>query len=127
MLDSWANPVLWAIFLDIERRYEITFLQTGLDEDQVHFLFPSVPMLSPSRLAQVVKPLTSREMFRRLPALNKQLWAGAFWTSGYFINTVGHRGRERVIRAYVEKQRQPPEEYGDLHTRQFTLFDVAAH
>ena len=122
VLDAQADQVLQAICLDIERRYEITFLQIGVDKDHVHFLIQSVPMFSPSRIAQVVKSLTAREMFRRLPELKKQLWGGAFWTSGYFINTVGHRGSEQVIRAYVQRQGQPPEEYKDLFTKQLTLF-----
>lgn len=80
--------------------------------------------MSPSRIAQIVKSLTAREMFSRLPGLKKQLWGGAFWTSGYFINTVGHhsRGNEHTIRAYVESQGVPPDEYEELYNQQLSLF-----
>jgi len=32
------------------------------------------------------------------------LWGGHFWTSGYYINTVGLYGNEEVIRNYVQGQ-----------------------
>lgn len=122
VLDTTADVVLRAICLDIENRYEITFLQIGVDKDHAHFLIQSVPVLSPSRVVQIVKSLTAREMFVRLPALKKQLWGGALWTSGYFIGTVGHHGSEEMIRAYVAKQGGKPEDYEVLYTQQLSLF-----
>ncbi len=56
---------------DIESRYEITFLEIGADRDHVHFLIPSVPTLSPSGLAQIIKSLTARELSRRLPSVEE--------------------------------------------------------
>ena len=85
-----VEAMLPRICLVIESRYEITFLEIGADRDHVHFLIQSVPTLSPSRLAQIIKSLTARELSRRLPQLKKELWGGAFWSSGSFINTVGH-------------------------------------
>lgn len=110
--------------MDIGRRYEITFLEIGVDQDRAHFLLQSVPVLSPSRLAQTVKSLRAREGFARLPGLKRQLWGRAFWStesSGYFINTVGHHGSEDTIRRYVREQGREPE-YQALHTRQLELF-----
>ena len=40
---------------DIEKRYEITFLEIGSDEDHVHFLVQSVPMYSPKQIVQIIK------------------------------------------------------------------------
>ncbi len=106
---------------DIESRYEITFLEIGADRDHVHFLIPSVPTLSPSGLAQIIKSLTARELSRRLPELKKDLWGGAFWSSGYFINTVGHHGNEKAIRRYVELQ-GIESDYAAMHVHQLELF-----
>jgi REP element-mobilizing transposase RayT len=109
------------ICLDIENRYEITFLEIGADRDHVHFLIQSVPTLSPSRLAQVIKSLTGRELSRRLPQLKKDLWGSAFWSSGYFINTVGHHGNEEAIRRYVQLQGSESD-YAVVHVHQLELF-----
>jgi hypothetical protein len=59
---------------------------------------------------------------RRLPSLKKSLWGGAFWTSGFFVSTVGRHGNEAVIRADVQKQGTEPE-YQVLHVQQLELFD----
>jgi REP element-mobilizing transposase RayT len=126
ILDEQADQTLRDICLEIARRYEIAFLEIGVDTDHAHFLIQSVPALSPSRLAQIIKSLTAREMVRRLPALKPLLWGAAFWSSGYFINTVGHHGQgnESAIRRYIQSQGSASEhrEYQVLHEQQLSLF-----
>jgi len=104
VFDSRVDDVLKDVCLEIAARYEITFLEIGTDKDHVHFLMQSVPVLSPSRIVQMVKSLTAREVFRREPSVKQQLWGGAFWSSGFFINTVGRHGSEEAIRRYVQEQ-----------------------
>ena len=97
--------------------YEITFLEIGSDLDHVHFLIQSVPTMSPCRLAQMVKSITARELRSRLPELRKDLWGAAFWSTGYFINTVGRVGSESTIRRYIEQQGKE-KEYELVYTSQ---------
>ncbi len=111
------------ICLEISQRYEINFLEIGTDKNHVHFLIQSVPMYSPTKIARTVKSITAKEIFKRIPAVKKQLWGGEFWTNGYFINTVGQRGNEESIRAYVQNQGRA-KEYKQLHRdEQLSLFD----
>jgi REP element-mobilizing transposase RayT len=70
----------------------------------------------------VVKSITAREMFRRVPEVKKKLWGGEFWTKGYFINTVSEHGNEEVIRKYVREQGRE-EEYRQIHRPQLDFFD----
>jgi REP element-mobilizing transposase RayT len=70
---------------------------------------------------QTVKRITAREIFRRVRAVKTQLWGGTFWSSGYFINTVGRHGSEDVIRQYVQTQ-GVAHEYQRLHIQQLTLW-----
>jgi REP element-mobilizing transposase RayT len=81
----------------------------------------SVPTRSPSRLVQMVKSLTAREVFRRVPSVKTKLWGGAFWSSGFFVNTVGRYGSEEAIRQYVREQGRE-KEYQTLHSQQLDLF-----
>jgi putative transposase len=37
----------------------------------------------------MIKSITAKEIFRRCPQVKKQLWGGEFWSSGYFVSTVG--------------------------------------
>jgi putative transposase len=53
--------------------------------------------------------------------VKQQLWGGAFWSSGYYINTVGRHGSEETIRDYVASQGRQ-QEYRQLHSQQWELF-----
>ena len=75
--------------LDIAQRYDIVFVEIGTDRDHVHFLVQSVPSYSPRRIVHIIKRLTAREIFARVPAVKKQLWGGQFWSDGYYVGTVG--------------------------------------
>lgn len=106
---------LRAICLEIANRYELIFLEIGVDRDHVHFLVQSVPTYSPKKIVQIIKSLTAREIFRRLPSVKTQLWGGEFWSDGYFVSTVGKHGDEDMIGNYVKKQGQQHNSYKKLH------------
>jgi REP element-mobilizing transposase RayT len=116
-----VDTVLKEICLEIAKRYEIQFLEIGVDKDHVHFLIQSVPMYSPTKVAKIIKSLTAREIFLRVPSVKKALWGGEFWTKGYFISTVGKSGNERTISEYVKEQGRA-KEYRRLHQEQLNLF-----
>jgi REP element-mobilizing transposase RayT len=109
------------VCLEIEKRYEVTFLEIGTDKDHVHFLVQSVPMYSPRKIVQLIKSITAREIFRACPEVKKQLWGGEFWTDGYFISTVGKHGNEDVIKKYIQGQ-GAESEYEQLYEEQLNLF-----
>ena len=110
------------VCMEISKRYEIRFLEIGVDNEHVHFLIQSVPTYSPYRITQIVKSITAREIFKRIPSVKKQLWGGEFWTKGYFMNTVGQYGNEKTITAYVREQGRE-KEYKKIYSQQLTLFD----
>ena len=88
----------------MEMCYEIWFLEIGSDRDHVHFLVQTVPTMSPSALVQMIKSITTRELRSRLPGLRKELWGASFWSSGYFITSVGAYGNEDTVSRYVRDQ-----------------------
>jgi REP element-mobilizing transposase RayT len=112
------------ICLEIEKRYEIHFLEIGTEKDHVHFLIQSVPTLSPKQIAQMVKSIIAKEIFLRRPEVKRILWGGDFWTSGYFISTVGKHGNEETIMNYVKNQGRNPKEYERIYdNKQLFLFE----
>ena len=104
----------------ISQRYEIRFVEIGTDEDHVHFLLQTVPNMTPSVMVKTIKSITAKEMFKRHTEIRKLLWGGKFWTSGFYINTVGQYGNESMIRNYVKNQGR---EYRQIQRNQPTLFD----
>ena len=104
VMGEHVNEVLRQACLEIEKRWEIRFLEIGLDRDHVHFLIQSVPTYSPTRVVTTVKSVIAREVFAKAPEVKQMLWGGEFWGKGYFVNTVGQHGSEKVIAAYVQGQ-----------------------
>lgn len=110
-----ADKTLKEICLEIQRRYEIYFIEIGSDEDHVHFFVQSVPMYSPKKIVQVIKSITAREMFMRMPEIKEKLWGGEFWSKGYFISTVGKHGNENNVAKYVRNQGKNYDGYKVMH------------
>jgi len=98
---------------ELEKRYEMTFLEIGTDDDHVHFLVQSVPMYSPKQIVQTIKSITAREIFKSCPEVKQYLWGGKFWSDGYFVITVGVHQTEKMIKNYVQQQGKP-EDNGQL-------------
>ncbi|MBD2095815.1 IS200/IS605 family transposase [Trichocoleus sp. FACHB-591] len=120
VFDEQVDAVLQEVCLEIEKRYEIKFVEIGVDKDHVHFLVQSVPSYSVTKLVTMLKSLTAREVFKRCPQVKRQLWGGEFWSDGYFASTVGKHGNESMIAKYVKAQGN---DYLQLHRdEQLTLF-----
>jgi REP element-mobilizing transposase RayT len=120
VFDPAVDAVLKEVCLEIAQRYAIVFLDIGTDHDHVHFLLQSVPTYSPTQMVKTMKSLTAREIFRRVPAVKKQLWGGECWSKGYCISTVGRHGSEEVIRQYVKNQ-GAEKAYTQLHSQPIQL------
>lgn len=108
------------ICLEIEKQYEIHFVEIGADEDHVHFLLQSVPMMLPTRMVTTIKSITTRLLFKRHPEIQKIVWGRHLWSSGYYINTVGQHANEQVITNYVKNQEKT---YKQFYRGQLTLFE----
>jgi len=120
VIDADVDEVLKEVCLEIEKRYQIKFLEIGTDLDHVHFLVQSVPTYSVTKIVRMLKSLTAREVFRRCPQVKKKLWGGEFWTDGYFASSVGKHGDEQMIGKYVKNQGK---NYQKLHQdHQLALF-----
>ncbi len=110
------------VCINNEKRFGIEFLEIGSDENHVHFLLQSVPMLSVKKIDQTIKSITAKELFRLHPEVKQQLWGGQFWSSGYYVNTVGQYANEEVIQKYISNQGDDTKEYKSYHKSQLSLF-----
>ena len=116
IFDEAVEEVLREVCLDIALRFEIEFLEIGLDGDHVHFLVQSVPTYSPTKIVTLLKSLIARETFARCPYVKKKLWGGECWSDGYFIASVGQHESEATVRNYV-KQQGHDRSYRQLHAQ----------
>ncbi len=66
-----VDVTMRTICLGIEKRYDVYFLEIGVDKDHVHFLLQSVPTKSPTQIIKMLKSITAREIFRQHPEVKK--------------------------------------------------------
>ncbi|HYY15031.1 MAG TPA: IS200/IS605 family transposase, partial [Gammaproteobacteria bacterium] len=76
VFDTDVDGVLKEVCLEIEKRYQLKFLEIRTDPDHVHFLVQSIPGYSVTKIVTMIKSLTAREIFRRCPQVKRQLWGG---------------------------------------------------
>lgn len=124
-ISAQIDEAIKTICLEIATRYDIHFLEIGTDQDHVHFLIQSVPMMLPQTIVQTIKSITARMVLKEHPEVKEYLWGGQFWSNGYFINTVSRHGSETTIATYVKNQ-GVEKDYHKLHEDKITLFDAMA-
>lgn len=129
LLDIKVSDFLKQVCIDISERHEIIFLEIGTDLNHVHFLVQSVPMMSVSKIVQVIKGNISKQIFLKFPELKKELWGGAFWTDGFYSNTVSQYGGEKTITRYIQNQGKENKNYNSKYNsiyknKSVSLFEI---
>jgi putative transposase len=99
-----VSEYLKEIFRQIAEEYEFSMDTMEVVEDHVHIFVEVPPRYAPSQVVQIFKSVSEREIFKKFPKLKKQLWAGEFWSDGYFVRSVGDKVTADIIRKYIEYQ-----------------------
>lgn len=77
------------------------------ESDHIHMIISYPPSLSISRLVQVLKSITGREMKMHFPNLNQVAWRrNSLWSPSYFACSVGGAPLE-VLKQYIQQQDRP--------------------
>jgi len=77
-------------------------------------------MFTVTRIVTIIKSLTARQVFSKMPELKKELWGSSLWTNGYYAATVGKHGNETAIAKYVKEQGCEAD-YVQIHKDQLRL------
>ncbi len=88
---------------EIRRLCEENGWQIGalnVQEDHVHLFLSALPSTAPSLIANTLKGITARQVFKRFPEAKKQLWGGSFWSRSYYVGTVGEM-TEASVKKYL--------------------------
>jgi putative transposase len=120
LLDLVIINFLKKICSEIGDRYCFEFDAIGTDGDHVHLFVGAEPKYSPSKVMQIIKSITARQIFKEHPEIKKQLWGGEFWSDGGYIGTVGDGTTSDVIKNYVQNQANQEEKEA---YQQMKIFD----
>lgn len=77
--------------------------------------------MSITQMVKIIKSIAAREIFKKHPEVKKQLYGGNFWTTGYYVNTVGEYANKEVIINCVKNQGQKDTDYKKLHSEQLNF------
>lgn len=110
------------VFKEIGERYWFEMEEMGTDGDHVHVFIGTAPKYAPSRVMQILKSISAREMFARFPEMRKQLWGGEFWSDGGYIGTVGDGVNSEIVRRYIQEQGSEEEQ---ARAKQLKLFSLS--
>jgi len=104
VLSAKVSQHLKEVFQRIAEEYEFRIDTMEVMGDHVHIFVEVVPKYSPAQVVQILKSVSAREVFKKFPKLKEQLWAGEFWSDGYFVRSVGDKVTADIIRKYIEYQ-----------------------
>ena len=81
--------------------------ELSVQPDHLHLLIQVHPRESVASVVKTLKGGSSRVLQAEFPDLEEFLWGRAFWSAGYFAETVGQR-EEAVVKRYIREQRREP-------------------
>ena len=71
LLDKEIISFLKNICFEIGERYCFEFDAIGTDGDHVHLFVGAAPKYSPSKVMQIIKSITARQIFKEYPEIKK--------------------------------------------------------
>ena len=93
---------LFQICCDTQRWY---LHELNVQPDHVHMLIQFSPSERICDVVQSLKGGSSVRIRSEFPDLEEFLWGPAFWSEGYFCESVGHRD-EASVRHYIREQQK---------------------
>jgi len=104
LISGEIRDFLKEIFVGITKRYYLHFHAVGTDGNHLHILVGARPRYAPSKIMQICKSITAKQIFKKFPEIKEELWGGHFWTEGGHIDTVGDGYGEEKMKEYITNQ-----------------------
>ncbi len=96
------------IFHDVCRDFGGSLDEMDGEADHLHLRVSMPPKVSPAKLVNSLKGVSSRYLRRqRFPEVRRALWGDHFWSPSYLVSSTGGATLAKV-KAYVRNQRPMP-------------------
>ena len=89
---------------------DLKILQGHVSSDHIHMLISCPPTLSPAKIVQYLKGVSSRKLQDEYPSLKKRYWGQHLWARGYFCASVGTVTQEQIMDYIQKHEQEPPDE-----------------
>ena len=90
---------------EIFLKYRFNIRCMEVDKDHIHLLIKTKPSQTPSFIVSLIKQITTFKVYQEYREELKTILykKDIFWSSGYFINTIGNASEE-TIKEYIKNQ-----------------------
>lgn len=85
-----------------KKGFEIAEIEIG-QQDHVHVFVSSIPKISISYIAKMLKGISGRLLLKEFPEIEALLWNGELWNPSYYVETIGSVSEE-AIKKYIQNQ-----------------------
>ncbi|MBI3093188.1 MAG: IS200/IS605 family transposase [Candidatus Levybacteria bacterium] len=92
------------LFRTIAINYDMEIDKIEVMSDHVHMSVSAPPRIAPFQVAQILKSVSTRLLFKQYKWLRSQYWGGEIWVQGYFVRSVGPGLTKEQINKYIEEQ-----------------------
>lgn len=105
LLNPIRNDIL-STMIQISRKYDFVIHTQEIDNDHIHLHIESVPKISPSQIARVLKQESTNIIWNKHSQyISKFYWKNEkiLWSDGYFVSSIGNVS-ETTLKHYIETQ-----------------------
>ena len=92
------------IFRTIASNYDMEIGVIDCLPDHVHLTISAPPRIAPARIAQILKSVSTKLLFKEFPWLYQHYWGGEIWVPGYFVRSIGPGLTKEQVEKYVREQ-----------------------
>ena len=89
------------IFRTICKNHNIQIITGGINPDHIHMYLSIRPDLSISKIAMLLKGISSNKLMQEFKELEKRYYGRHLWARGYFVSSVGQIDEE-TIQNYIK-------------------------
>lgn len=92
LLNPLRNDIL-STMLQISRKYDFVIHTQEIDNDHIHLHIESIPKISPSQIARVLKQESTNIIWKKHSQyILKFYWKNEkiLWSDGYFVSSIGN-------------------------------------
>mgnify|MGYP001773507251 CR=1 FL=1 len=106
LLDEEVLPHFHHALREVCKQYEYQLIAYSLKPNQVNLLIRYKPMVALTDLVGNIKRGTAHRLFEALPRLERRIGKRSFWAEGYYVETVGYRQVEGIVRLWHEREKR---------------------
>lgn len=102
LTESWQREYCEAQIRRAAAEFGMWIYNIEVDRDHVHLEIEIPPQRSVGSAVRILKSVSARLMFKKIPSLKKMLWAGELWGDGYFVRTIGDEVTAAMVQRYIK-------------------------